>query len=168
MLRTITAILIALAFTATSASADSSKRWVGVLAVQESPLVNIVIRESLGDPAVYGPELRTLLDAGQIAPAIGRYCLIPYQNGQAYESKECFSTSTGVYTMWAPAQFVSAGRAMCVEVSQNWLGIAGQVRYPRSGGGLVECRDYSENETQGQFAQTRNTAAMIVVVRAAN
>lgn len=155
----------------TSASAES-RRWIGVLAVQESPLVNLTIREAGGDPAVYGPALRQLLDSGQIQPATGRYCFIPYQNGRAYENEECFNVRTGVYTMWAPAAFVSNGRAMCVRVPRSWLAIAGQVRYPRRGGGSVECRDYghgaNETNVDSGYARTRHTASMLVVVQAAN
>jgi hypothetical protein len=168
MLRIILIIMLALpTVNATPASADLGKRWIGILAVEESPLVNITIRESGGDPAVYGPRLRALLDAGQISPAVGRYCFVPYRNGRAYESEECSYIRSGVYTMWAPAEFVSEGRAMCVRVPHNWLAIAGQVRYPRRGGGHVECRDFGQ-EASDRFAETRHTAAMLVVVQAAN
>ena len=158
--------------TVAAPASAQSKRWIGVLAVQESPIVNLTIREANGDPAIYGPALRQLLDAGQIQPATGRYCFIPYRNGRAYENEECFYVRTGVYTMWAPAAFVSNGRAMCVRVPHSWYAIAGQVRYPRRGGGSVECRDYGQgpNETNvdNRYARTRHTASMLVVVQAAN
>lgn len=168
----LTAAVTLVMVTTASAQADTGRRWIGLLAIQESPVVNLVIRESGGNPAIYGPRLRELLDSGQIQPATGRYCFIPYRGARAYENEECFTTRTGVYSMRAPADFVSNGRAMCVRVPHSWIAIAGQTRYPRRGGGQVNCRDYGSgvNETyvDNDYARSRRTASMIVVVQAMN
>lgn len=150
-----------------SAQSASSQRWVGVMAVMESPLVNRIIADNGNDLARYGPALRTALDAGQIQPAPGHYCLIPYAGGRPDDRPECFNT-TGVYTMWAPAHMVQPGRAMCVQVPSHWPAIAGQRRYPETGGRSVNCYDFNHDAATRDFAATRHTAAMIVVVRPRN
>ena len=151
------------AFVSACTAQAQSKRWVGVVAVMESPLVNQVVRESGNDPAIYGMRLRQMLDAGQVQPASGRYCLIPYRNGRASEQPECFFTRSGVYTMWAPAAFVSPNRSMCVRVPRKWPAIVAQIRYPMVGGRRLNCRDFGE-EAKGSFARTRHTAAMIIII----
>ena len=100
---------------AAGASADAQqKRWIGVLAVKESPLVLQTIREHGNEPARYGPALRQLLDAGRIQPAPGRYCFVPYRNGEPSERPICDYVRSGVYSMSAEARLVQPGLAMCV------------------------------------------------------
>jgi len=151
---------------AQNSSSEPSKRWIGVMAVKESPQVNLVIAQSGNDPKVYYPKLRALLDAGAIQPAPGNYAFVPYAGGQPYEQPERFSTTTGVYTMWVPAKMVTPGRAMCVQVSSSWPAIAGQRRFPSSGGKSVNCFDFGSNAV-GNYASTKHTASMIVVVQPA-
>jgi hypothetical protein len=151
-----------------SAQSNPHQRWVGVMAVTESPLVNRIIVDHGNDPARYGPVLRAALDAGHIQPAPGRYCFVPYTNGRPDDRPECVTTSTGVYTMWAPAYMVQSGRAMCVQVPPNWPAIAGQRRYPAVGGRSVNCYDFDNTASSRDFAATRQTAAMVVVVAPRN
>jgi hypothetical protein len=147
-----------------TSSSEPKLRWVGVMAVQESPLVNQVLAEADGDRDVYYPQLRRLLDAGQIMPAPGSYAFVPYADGQPYEHPQRFITTTGVYTMWVPSEMVTSGRAMCIQVPSNWPAIAGQLRYPSDGGRSVTCHAFGP-EAVGTFADERDTAAMIVVVQ---
>jgi hypothetical protein len=151
-----------------SAQSNPNQRWVGVMAVMESPLVNRIIADNGNDPARYGPVLRAALDAGQIQPAPGRYCLIPYAGGRPSDRPECFTTTTGVYTRWAPASMVQPGQAMCAQVPSDWPAIAGQRRYPENGGRSVNCYDFDNAALSRDFAGTRATAAMIVVVAPRN
>lgn len=143
---------------------QASRQWFGMLAVQESPLVNQIVRESGNDPRVYYPLLRAALDAGQIAPAPGRYCMQPYRNGRRYESEECMNIQTGIWSRWGPSQFVGEGRAMCIKVPASWPAIAGQRQYPASGGYRYNCFDF----TNADNFPTRERAAMVVVIAAAN
>lgn len=164
-------ITAAIILMASAASADAQeRRWIGVMAVQESPLVNAAIRDAGSDPAVYFHTIREMLRAGTVSSATGRYCFIPYAGGQPAEDSQCFNIrqrDNGFYTMWAPAEFVSPGRAMCVLVPHNWLAIAGQTRYPAAGGRQVNCRDFGPEAT-GDFASSRQDAAYVVVVEALN
>lgn len=148
--------------------AHADQKWIGVLAVTESPLVNQVIADNGSDPSLYGPALRKLLDAGQIQPAKGNYCFIPYSGGKPSDQPECFFTRTGVYTMWAPGHMVSPGNAMCVKVSADWPAIAGQLRYPANGDKAVNCRDFGQEADSASFASSKHTAALIVVVKPRN
>ncbi len=163
---------LALAFVALAsllpATAEAQQRWIGVLAVVESPLVNQAIAENGNDPARYGPVLRQLLDSGRIQPARGNYCFIPYSGGKPSDQPECFFTRTGVYTMWAPSYMVQNGKAMCVRVSADWPAIAGQLRYPARGGKAVNCYDFGPEADAASFARSRHTAAMVVVVQPRN
>jgi hypothetical protein len=150
----------------TKSAPEPSKRWIGVMAVKESPLVNQVLAETNYVPAAYYPKLRTLLDAGAIAAAPGNYAFVPYAGGKPTEQPERFKTTTGVYTMWVPAEMVSPGRAMCVQVPASWPAIAGQKRYPSTGGKHVNCFDFGANAI-GDYATTKYTASMIVVIEPA-
>lgn len=152
-------------FTATS-SASAQERWIGFIAVKESPLVNAIVRDGGYDPAVYYPTLRQALDSGQVQPAKGRYSYIPYSNGRPSDLPESVYTHSGVMTRWAPAYMVQPGKAMCVQVPSHWPAIAGQTRYPTSGGRTVNCYDFKAGD-QNRF-KTRSTALMIVVVEPAN
>ena len=149
-----------------SSAGEPSKRWIGVMAVKESPLVNLTIAQSGNEPRVYYPKLRALLDAGKIAPAPGNYAFVPYAGGQPTEQPERFTTTTGVYTMWVPASMVTPGRAMCVQVPASWPAIAGQRRYPSVGDKSVNCFDFGPNAI-GNYASTKYTASMVVVIKPA-
>jgi len=162
------AVLLAFAASGTASAQPADARWVGVIAVRESPLVNQVIRDSGNNPAIYGMQLRAMLDTGQVQPATGRYCLIPYNGGAPTDSPECFRTRTGVYTMWAPGSYVQQGKAMCVQVPADWPAIVGQLRYPANGGYHVNCYDFGPAANSPNYASTRETAAMVIVIAPAN
>ena len=146
----------------------TQKKWVGVMAVKESPAVDQILREDNNNFTKAYPKLRKLLDEGKVAPAPGRYCLVPYSGGQPSDQPECFDNPTGVYTMWAPSSMVRPGVAMCAKVPDTWPAIAGQVRYPRRGGYRVNCYDFGQAAADPSFAASRYTAAMVVLVEPAN
>lgn len=145
---------------------EPARRWVGVIAVEETTEVLDLVEASQHDPAVYGMAILHALNAGLpgFVPAVGTYCLIPYDEGEPYERPECHTTQTGIWTMWAPAEMVQPDVSMCVEVPDDWPGIAEQQRYPEVGGPRLACRDFGV-EAVGTFAATRETAAMIPVIK---
>lgn len=145
---------------------DEARRWVGVIAVKESPEVLAMVDVSDNNPAVYGMAIRRALEQGLpgFEAATGEYCLVPYDNGQPYDQPECYTIDhTGVWTRWAPAVMVSPGRAMCAYATAGWPGIPGQLRFPEAGGPTVNCYDFGPEAT-GSFAASRDTAAMVILI----
>lgn len=157
-------IVFLIATTVFSATSAEAREWMGMLAVQESPLVNQVMRESNYDPEVAYPVLRALLDAGEIDPARGRYCMQPFRNGRRDTNAECKYIRTGIWTRWAPDYMVAPNRAMCIRVPSDWPAIAGQLAYPTNGGFRYNCFDFKDGDT----FPTREDAAMILVIEPLN
>ena len=144
---------------------ETQKKWVGVIAVQESAEVNLIIRESGNDPAIYGQILKQRLGTPGVQPAPGNYCLVPYDDGEPTDEPECFYTTTGVYTMWAPAHMIAPDKSMCALVPDSWPARTGQLQYPERGGRRVNCDDFGAEAANPHFASSKYYAQLIVLVQ---